>query len=203
MSTYGFLRVSTAGQSNEKFKDELLRYSNVHKLGNVEFVEEVVSGKVDWKKRKLGQLIDEMKANDVLLVPELSRLGRSIAMLYEIVSTCQAKGIELHALKQNLVIKGKSSDLQTIVLLNTWSLCAELERNFVSLRTREALAAKAASGVKLGRPCGVGKSKLDKYADEIHAFRNNGSTLTWIAKKYETTPITVSRWLENHPQVCQ
>ena len=199
MSTYGFLRVSTGEQSNEKFKDELLRYSNTHKLGNVEFVEEVVSGKVDWKVRKLGQLIENCKNGDVILVPELSRLGRSISMIYEIVSTCQKKGIEIHALKQNLVISGKSTDLQTTVLLNCWSLCAELERNFISLRTIEALEAKRKTGVRLGRPKGVGKSKLDKYAAEIHALRNNGSSLTWIAKHYDTTPITVSRWLEKHP----
>lgn len=199
MSTYSYLRVSTNSQDCDKFQSEILKYANDHRLGNVSWVEETVSGKVDWKKRNLGSLIDSMESGDILIVPELSRLGRSIAMIYEIVSTCQAKGIEIHALKQNLVVKGKSSDLQTIVLLNTWSLCAELERNFVSLRTREALAAKAASGVKLGRPCGVGKSKLDKYADEIHAFRNNGSTLTWIAKHFDTTPITISRWLEKHP----
>ncbi len=205
MSTYSYLRVSTInkGQSNEKFKDDILRYTNSRKLGNVEFVEEMVSGKVDWRKRKLGELIDSMNSGDVLIVPELSRLGRSISMIYSIVDACQTKGVELHCLKQNMVIKGTSSDISTKVLLSTMALCSELERDFVSVRTREALAAKAASGLKLGRPCGVGKSKLDKYADEIHAFRNNGSTLTWIAKKYETTPITVSRWLENHPQVCQ
>ena len=199
MSTYGFLRVSTGEQNNEKFKDELLRYSNTHKLGNVEFVEEVVSGKVDWKIRKLGQLIENCQKGDVILVPELSRLGRSISMIYEIVSTCQKKGVEIHALKQNLVISGKSTDLQTTVLLNCWSLCAELERNFVSIRTREALEAKRKAGIRLGRPKGVGKSKLDKYADEIRAFRATGSTLTWIAKRYNTSPITVSRWIENHP----
>ena len=201
MSTYSYLRVSTInkGQSNEKFKDDILRYTNSHKLGNVEFVEEMVSGKIDWRKRKLGELIDSMKSGDVLIVPELSRLGRSISMIYNIVETCQAKGVELHCLKQNMVIKGNSSDISTKVLLSTMALCSELERDFVSIRTRESLAALKAQGRKLGRPSGVGKSKLDVYADEIHAFRNNGATLTWIAKKYNTSPITVSRWLENHP----
>lgn len=199
MSTYSYLRVSTNTQDCDKFQSEILKYANDHRLGNVSWVEETVSGKVDWKKRNLGSLIAGMKSGDILIVPELSRLGRSIAMIYEIVSTCQTKGIEIHALKQNLVIKGKSSDITTTVMLSTFSLAAELERNFISIRTREALEAKRQTGVRLGRPCGVGKSKLDKYADEIYAFRSNGSTLTWIAKKYNTTPITVSRWLENHP----
>ena len=199
MSTYSYLRVSTTSQGCDKFQSEILRYANDHRLGNVSWVEETVSGKVDWKKRNLGSLIDSMECGDILIVPELSRLGRSIAMIYEIVSTCQSKGIEIHALKQNLVIKGKSSDITTTVMLSTFSLAAELERNFISLRTIEALEAKKKAGVKLGRPCGVGKSKLDKYAAEIHALRNNGSSLTWIAKHYDTTPITVSRWLERHP----
>lgn len=199
MATYGYLRVSTSQQDNEKFKDDILRYANTHKLGNVEWVEEKVSGKVDWKKRSLGELVEGMKEGDVLIVPELSRLGRSIAMIYEIVETCQNKGIEIHALKQNLVIKDKN-DMTTKIMLNTFSLAAELERDFIAIRTKEALAVKKAQGMKLGRPQGVGKSKLDAYADEIHAFKNNGATLTFIAKKYNTTPITVSRWLENHPQ---
>lgn len=199
MATYGYLRVSTSQQDNEKFKDDILRYANTHKLGNVEWVEEKVSGKVDWKKRCLGELVEGMKEGDVLIVPELSRLGRSIAMIYEIVETCQNKGIEIHALKQNLVIKDKN-DMTTKIMLNTFSLAAELERDFIAIRTKEALAVKKAQGMKLGRPQGVGKSKLDAYADEIHAFKNNGATLTFIAKKYNTTPITVSRWLENHPQ---
>lgn len=199
MAVYGYLRVSTNQQDNEKFKDDILRYANSLRLGNVEWVEEKVSGKVDWKKRSLGKLVEGMKEGDVLIVPELSRLGRSISMIYEIVEACQNKGIEIHALKQNLIVKDKN-DMTTKIMLNTFSLAAELERDFISIRTTEALAVKKAQGVRLGRPQGVGKSKLDAYADEIHAFKNNGATLTWIAKKYNTTPITVSRWLENHPQ---
>lgn len=197
MRTYGYLRVSTGNQSNEKFQYEILSYSNTHKLGNVEWVEEKVSGKVDWRNRSLGRLIDSMNNGDVLIVPELSRLGRSISMIYDIVNTCQAKGIEIHCLKQGMVLKG-DTDMSTKVLLSTMALCAELERDFVVSRTKEALAAKRAQGIRLGRPCGVGKSKLDCHADEIRAFRATGSTLTWIARHYNTTPITVSRWLENH-----
>lgn len=199
MATYGYLRVSTSQQDNEKFKDDILRYANTHKLGNVEWVEEKVSGKVDWKKRCLGELVEGMKEGDVLIVPELSRLGRSISMIYEIVETCQKKGVEIHALKQKLIIRDKN-DMTTKIMLHTFSLAAELERDFIAIRTKEALAVRKAQGLKLGRPQGVGKSKLDAYADEIHAFKNNGATLTFIAKKYNTTPITVSRWLENHPQ---
>ena len=138
------------------------------------------------EKRSLGDLIEGLKENDVLIVPELSRLGWSISMVYEIVETCQNEGVEIHALKQHLVIKDKN-DMTTKMMLNTFSLAAELERDFIAIRTKEALAVRTSQGFRFGRPQGVGKSKLDAYADEIHAFKNNDATLTWIAKKYNTT----------------
>ena len=197
MAVFGYLRVSTEGQENEKFKDAILRYSNDKQLGNVRFVEEKVSGKVDWKKRSLGELIATCGVGDIIIVPELSRLGRSISMIYQIIENCQNKGVEIHSLKQNLIIKDKN-DMPTKIMINTFAMVAEIERDFVSMRTKEALQAKKRSGVKLGRPCGIGKSKLDAYAPEIKALRNNGSTFTFISKRYGASPITIKRWFDKH-----
>ena len=197
MAVFGYLRVSTEKQETEKFKDAILRYSNDKKLGNVSFVEERVSGKVDWKKRSLGELINSARSGDVLIVPELSRLGRSISMLYQIIENCQSKGIEIHSLKQNLIISDKN-DMPTKIMINTFAMIAEIERDFISLRTKEALALKKKNGVKLGRPRGAGKSKLDAFAPEIKALRANGSTYTFIASRYGVAPISVSRWFEKH-----
>ena len=194
---WGYLRVSTEGQENEKFKDAILRYANEKQLGNVSFVEEKVSGKVDWKKRSLGELINSARSGDVVIVPELSRLGRSISMIYQIIENCQNKGIEIHSLKQNLVIRDKN-DMPTKIMINTFAMVAEIERDFVSMRTKEALAVKKRMGVKLGRPRGTGKSKLDAFAPEIKALRANGSTITFIASRYGVAPISVARWLEKH-----
>ena len=194
---WGYLRVSTEGQENEKFKDAILRYANDKQLGNVSFVEEKVSGKVDWKKRSLGELVAACGVGDIIIVPELSRLGRSIPMIYEIIESCQSKGVEIHALKQNLVIK-TDNDMPTKIMINTFALAAEIERDFVSIRTKEALAAKKAKGIKLGRPCGTGKSKLDAFAPEIKALRANGSTFTFIAARYGVAPISVARWFDKH-----
>ena len=86
----------------------------------------------------------------------------------------------------------------TKIMINTFAMVAEIERDFVSIRTKEALAAKKAKGIKLGRPCGTGKSKLDAFAPEIKALRANGSTYTFIAARYGVAPISVARWFEKH-----
>lgn len=196
--TYGYSRVSTFEQETEKFQGEILRYSNNNDLGRVIFVEEKVSGTKDWTKREIGKLINETcEEGDTILVPELSRISRNIIQIYEIISTCMDKGITLHFLKQNLVIK-KDNDITTKVMLSTFSLISEMERTFISERTKESLSYKKRMGVKLGRPRGVGKSRLDEYKDEIFSFINNGSTLVWISKHYNVTPTTLSNWLKKH-----
>ena len=85
MATIGFIRVSTLDQDTEKNKLDILQFANVHKLGNVEFIEEKVSGTKDYKKRKLGTLLDSMSSGDVLIVPELSRIARSIVQILEVI----------------------------------------------------------------------------------------------------------------------
>lgn len=196
--TYGYCRVSTVEQDNEKFQNEILKYSNINDLGKVVFVEEKISGRKDWKSRELGLLINERcKSGDTILVPELSRISRSISQTYEIITVCQLKDITLHFLKQNLIIK-KENDMTTKVMLSTFSMISEMEREFISLRTKESLSEKKRNGVKLGRPKGVGKSKLDKYSEEIKSFRKNGSTIVWIGKHYNVSPLTVSNWMKKH-----
>lgn len=196
--TYGYLRVSTLEQDNEKFKNQILSYSNEKKLGNVEFIEEKVSGTKDWHTRELGKLIGRAVANDVIIVPELSRLARSISQIYEIIAVCQEKEVWLHIIKQNMIINGKN-DMTTKIMISTFSLIAELERDFISIRTQEALAKKKADGVKLGRPRGVGKSKLDSHGEEIWGLRALGLSYAKIGKKYGANPQSVKNWLENHP----
>lgn len=199
--TYGYCRVSTEEQNNEKFQMEILKYSNKNELGKVIFVEEKISGTKDWKKRLLGDLIiNKCTDNDVIIVPELSRISRSISQIYEIITFCQSKNITLHFLKQNLTIK-KENDITTKVVLNTFSMISELEREFISMRTKESLNVKKKNGVKLGRPKGVvGKSKLDKYSEEIKSFRKNGSTMVWIGKHYGVSTMTISNWLKKHSE---
>ena len=93
---YGYVRVSTKDQSYDYQKTQILSYSNALKLGNVEFIEDIVSGAKDWKKRAIGTLVDDMKADDVLLVNEFSRLGRSLLDILEILKTLKEKVMWLH-----------------------------------------------------------------------------------------------------------
>lgn len=196
--TYGYCRVSTIEQDNGKFQNEILKYSNNNDLGKVVFVEEKISGRKNWKERELGTLITQKcKSGDTILVPELSRISRSISQTYEIITECQSKGIELHFLKQNLIIR-KENDLTTKVMLSTFSMISEMERDFISLRTKESLQVKKNNGVKLGRPRGTGKSRLDQYREEIKSFRMNGSTKTWISEHYGVSTLTLSNWMKKH-----
>lgn len=196
---YGYLRVSTIDQDNGKFEDAILRYANEKKLGNVEFVEEKVSGTKKIQDRELGSLLDTLENGDVIIVNELSRISRSITGIYEFINLCQEKGVEVHALKQNIVI-GNDNDLSTKIMLNTFSLISEIERDFISMRTKEALAVRKASGVKLGRPKGVyGKSKLDPYKEEIWGLRSLGLSYAKIGIKYGANPQTVKNWLDKYP----
>ena len=194
--TVAYLRVSTADQNNLKFQAEILKFANDKKFGHVEFVEEVVSGKVHWRKRKIGALVDEMGKGDRILIPELSRLGRSTLEVLDILKTARDKGIAVYDAKGNLELNGDS--MQSKVMSTMFALFAELERDFISQRTKEALKARKAAGVRLGRPPGRGKSKLDPHKDEIIALLKTGVPKTKVAGKYGVKTSTLYNWLKKN-----
>ena len=185
MSTKGFIRVSTLDQDTEKNKLDILQFANSRKLGNVEFVEEKVSGTKDYKKRKLGALLDSMTSNDVLIVPELSRIARSTIQILEVIQLTQDKGITLYSLKENFC--NMDNSIASTVTKTIFALVAQIERELISLRTREALHSRKAQGIKLGRPTGKGKSKLDVHKDDILKLVALGVPKTMIARQFNTT----------------
>jgi DNA invertase Pin-like site-specific DNA recombinase len=185
MSTKAFIRVSTLLQDTEKNKIDILQFANRMKLGNVEFIEEHCSGTKNYKERKLGVLLDSMQPGDVLIVPELSRIARSITQILEVIKITKDRGITLYSLKENF---NNTEDSITATVTSTiFALVAQIERELISLRTREALHARKAQGVKLGRPTGKGKSKLDAHKDDILKLVALGVPKTLIAKQYSTT----------------
>ena len=193
--TIAYLRVSTIDQDTGKNKNEILRLANDKDFGKVVFIEEKASGKKSWKERKIKKIIDDLSDGDRLIVPELSRLGRSMLEIMEMLSIARQKGIYIYAVKGGWDLNGS---IQSKVMAMAFSIASEIERDLISKRTKEALRARKAAGVKLGRPKGPGKSKLDKYRDEIVALLKNGSTKAFVARKYGTTKPNLYNWLKKN-----
>jgi len=193
--TIGYLRVSTGDQELEKNKADILRLANTYDLGKVHFVEEKVSGRVSWRQRKIAEELEALNAKDNLIVSELSRLGRSMLECMEILSIATQKGINVYAVKGNWQLDGS---IQSKIIAMAFSMAAEIERDLISQRTTEALRYKKAQGIKLGRPKGPGKSKLDVFRPEIESLLANGSTQKFIAGRYKTTEANLHNWLKKH-----
>lgn len=191
--TIGYLRVSTADQDLDKNKSDILHLANEKKLSTVEWIEEKASGKVNWRKRKIAEVIDSLKQGDNILVSELSRLGRSMLECMEILSIALEREISIYAVKGNWQL---DQSIQSKIIAMAFSMAAEIERDLISQRTKEALAARKKQGVKLGRPKGTGKSKLDQYKPEIEALLKNGATQKFISQRFGATEATVSRWVK-------
>lgn len=193
--TIGYLRVSTADQDLEKNKADILKLANEKKLGHVEWIEEKVSGTKDWKKREFGTAFDTLQKGDTIIVSELSRLGRSTLQILEIMQQAKERGIAVHAVKGGWSLNGT---MESKIVLTMLAMIAEIERDLISERTKEGLRARKEAGVKLGRPKGPGKSKLDQYKEEIVALLNNGSTKTHVAKRYGCSVPNLFNWIKRN-----
>jgi DNA invertase Pin-like site-specific DNA recombinase len=193
--TVSYLRVSTEEQDTEKNKADVLKFANDRNFGRVHFVEEKVSGTKSWKERKIKKIIDELGERDRLIVPELSRLGRSMLEIMEILALAKEKGIAIYDVKNGWELNGT---IQSKVMALVFSIAAEIERDLISKRTTEGLRVARAKGKLLGRPKGPGKSKLDKYREEIISLIKTGSTQIYIAKKYGTTQPNLYNWLNKN-----
>src|ERR671913_1035227 len=191
--TIAYLRVSTIDQDIDKNKAAILALANHKVLGHVQFVEEKVSGKISWRKRKIAQILETAQKGDNIIVSELSRLGRSMLECMEILSIATQKGINVYAVKGDWQL---TNSIQSKIVAMAFSMASEIERDLISKRTREALLVKKQNGMKLGRPKGVGKSKLDPYRVEIEALIKNGSTQKFVAKRYGTTEANLHNWLK-------
>jgi len=191
--TIAYLRISTIEQDFEKNKADILHLANEKNLGKVNFVEEIISGKVSWRKRKIASILDEMKNGDKIIVSELSRLGRSMLECMEILSIATQKGIAIYAVKGNWQL---DNTIQSKIVAMAFSMASEIERDLISKRTIEALRVRKEAGMSLGRPRGLGKSKLDIYRPEIEALLVNGATQKFIAIRYGSTEANLHHWLK-------
>ena len=191
--TVAYLQVSTLDQDIEKNKADILHFANHHDLGKVHFVEEVASGRMPWRARRIAQVLEELQSGDAILVAELSRLGRSMLECMEILALATRNGIRVYAVKGNWQL---DQSIQSKIIALAFSMAAEIERDLISQRTKEALRFKKEQGLTLGRPKGPGKSKLDAFRPEIESLLANGSTQKFIAQRYHTTEANLHNWLK-------
>ena len=149
---YGYIRVSSDKQTVENQRFEINNFCDKKKLIIDGWIEETISGTKSYDKRALGKLLKKVKKDDLIICAELSRLGRNLFMIMEILNICMNKECRVWTIKDNYRL---GDDIQSKVLAFAFGLSAEIERNLISQRTKEALARKKAEGVRLGREKGV------------------------------------------------
>ena len=158
------------------------------------FIEDTASGRTDWRDRPLGQLLTRAARGDVIVVAEVSRLARSTLQVLEISRECIERGVHLHVAKTGLVF---DDTMQSKIVATVLGLVAEIERDFISARTKEALAKRKADGMKLGRPSGPARSlRLDAHADKIDEYLAKGIDKRSVAKLLDVAPNTLYAWLK-------
>ena len=193
---FGYIRVSTDKQTVENQRYEINRYCEQHGMIVEKWIEETISGTKEIEKRKLGGLLDKMKKDDILICAELSRLGRNLLMIMGVLNECMKKEVQVWTIKDNYRL---GSDINSKVLAFAFGLSAEIERNLISQRTKEALARKKAEGVVLGRPKGS-KSKAKKLTgreQEIKVLLEKKISKSAIARILGVHRITLSEYLKN------
>ena len=179
--TLGYIRASMDKQEVDGQKLEILEYARKHDFKVNDFIQITVSSRKTTKQRRIDELMQKLNKGDTLITTELSRLGRSTAEVIALVNDLLQKGIRVILTKKNMDIS--KHDMASKILVTLFSLMAELERDFVSLRTKEALAAKKAKGIKLGKPKGIiQKSMYDKDLDKIKELLELGLSARKISK---------------------
>ena len=167
MPTLAYLRVSKHTQDVNHQRLAILEFARRERLTVDEFIAVEVSSRRSTKARKVDVLLMHLAPGDTLIVSELSRLGRSVGEIITTIDTLVKRQIQLLAIKEDIRLNGGPA-LQTRVMVTLFSLFAEIERELISLRTKEALAAARAAGKRLGRPPGThGRSKLDGKETQI------------------------------------
>lgn len=193
---YGYIRVSSDKQTVENQRFEIKRFCLEREAEIGGWIEETVSGTQQYSKRALGTLLCDVKKGDIIICSEISRLGRSVFMIMEILNICLTKGCQVWTIKDNYRL---GDDIQSKVLAFAFGLAAEIERQLISQCTKEALARKKADGVMLGRPKGSKtkdeKFKLFSLKEDIDRDLRRGISQRKIAQKYGIDRSTLSRFV--------
>lgn len=192
---YGYIRVSSDKQTVENQRFEINNFCIKNNLHIDGWIEETISGTKNYDKRELGKLLKRVQKDDLIICAELSRLGRNLFMIMEILNICMTKECKVWTIKDNYRL---GEDIQSKVLAFAFGLSAEIERNLISQRTKEALARKKAEGAKLGRVEGSKnrQHKLDDCGNKIHKMLDNGLSKAQISKRLKVHRCTLYRYLK-------
>ena len=194
---YGYIRVSSDKQTVENQRFEINNFCSREAMSIDGWIEETISGTKNYSKRELGKLLNRVQKDDLIICAELSRLGRNLFMIMEILNICMTKECRVWTIKDNYRL---GDDIQSKVLAFAFGLSAEIERNLISQRTKEALARKKAEGMVLGRPKGSKnkKKKLDGKLEMISRMLDRGVTKTLISRKLKVSRNTLYLYLTQH-----
>ena len=186
---YGYIRVSTDKQTVENQRFEITRFCKAQKFKIEKWIEEKISGTKAPEKRQLGKLLKLVQEGDTIICSELSRLGRSFFMIMSILSGCMERGVKVWTIKDNYRL---GDDIQSKVLAFAFGLSAEIERNLIAQRTKEALARCKAEGKILGRKPGRAvKVRLTGHEKEIRKMLREGKNNVEIGKRFGVHKKTV------------
>ena len=195
MSVYAYIRVSTEMQTYDIQEYEIQKYCEKKGLKVDKWATESISGTIGFEKRALGRMIKKMRQGDLLICTELSRLGRNMLMIMSILNLCASKGISIHTIKDNFDL---SDNINSKIIAFAFALAAEIERNLISQRTREALAARKMNGMRLGRPPGSSHKHVVflENKDLIIRMFASGRSISHIANVFKLHRNTVRRYLK-------
>jgi len=192
---YGYIRVSTDRQTVENQRFEINEFCKKNNVEVVKWIDETISGTKEVDKRKLGGLLGKMQKGDILICSELSRLGRNLLMIMSILNVCMEKEVQVWTIKDNYRL---GNDISSKVLAFAFGLSAEIERNLISQRTKEALARMKSEGIHVGRPRGA-KSKVIKLTgkeEQIKKMLKQKTAKIKIAKQLGVHRSTLRRFIQ-------
>ncbi|WP_028525752.1 master DNA invertase Mpi family serine-type recombinase [Runella limosa] len=194
---YGYIRVSSDRQTVENQRFEINNFCEKNQMVIDRWLEETITGTKNVENRALGKLLNKMKKDDILICTELSRLGRNLLMIMGILNQCMSKEVKVWTIKDNYRL---GNDINSKVLAFAFGLSAEIERNLISQRTKEALARKRAEGVILGRPKGrkSSKTKLTGQERKIKELLNNKVSYSAISRILKVHRLTITNFVKTN-----
>lgn len=194
---YGYIRVSSDKQTTENQEFEIKNFMQKQNILIESWIKETISSTKELDKRKLGKLLKKLHAGDIIIASKLSRLGRNLLQIMSILHYCMSKNVQVWTIKDNYRL---GTDIQSKVLAFAFGLSAEIERNLISQRTKEALARLKHEGKTLGRPVGSKnrRYKLSGQEEKIKLLLSQKVSKSQIARLLNVNRMTIHKFVKEN-----